>query len=143
MVRLESCKLPIQMKINWKRYINENQDSVMIKCFFKISNSSGNNNEITKQEFNDDNIKSAYLKTLKSVWDNFDNIENIFSEKVLEKIPADLHWELPNVLYLKTKEICSDAHQNWKVKYVIPEINENTTFEDLYEKWFKNLLGLI
>jgi hypothetical protein len=115
----------------------------MIKCFFKISNSFGNNNEIIKRRIDDDNIKSAYSKIFISISDNFDNIEDIFSKKVLEKIPTDLHQELPEILYLKTKELCSDVHYKWKSDNGIPEINENTTFKDLYEKWFKNIISLI
>jgi GTPase Era involved in 16S rRNA processing len=114
----------------------------MIKCFFKISSSGGNNNETIKRKIDDD-IKSAYSKIFVNISDNFNNIEGIFSEKVLEKIPVDLQQELPEILYLKTKEICSNMNYKLKADNVIPEINENTTFEDLYEKWFKNLLGLI
>jgi hypothetical protein len=116
----------------------------VLKNIFKVFNFYDNQNkEIIKLEFNNENIKSAYSKILKSIWDNFDNIEDIFSEKVLVKIPADLHWELPDILFLKTKEICSDVHHNWKVKYVIPEIKENTTFKDLYEMWFKKIISLV
>ena len=114
----------------------------MIKCFFKISNSGGNNIETIKRRIDDD-IKSAYSKIFMNISDNFNNIEGIFSEKVLEKIPVDLQQELPEILYLKTKEICSNMNYKLKADNVIPEINENTTFEDLYEKWFKNLLGLV
>jgi hypothetical protein len=116
----------------------------VLKSFFKVFHLYDNQNkEIINLEFNNENIKSAYLKILKSVWDDFNNVEDIFSEKVLEKIPADLHRELTHILYLKTKEICSDEHHNWKVKYVIPEIKENTTFKDLYEIWFKNIISPI
>jgi len=115
----------------------------MIKCFFKISSSGGNNNGIINRRIDDDDIKSAYSKIFINISDNFNNIEGIFSEKVLEKIPVDLQQELPEILYLKTKEICSNMNYKLKADNVIPEINENTTFEDLYEKWFKNLLGLI
>jgi len=114
----------------------------MIKCFFKVSNSGGNNNEIIKRGIDDD-IKLAYSRIFINISDNLKNIEGIFSEKVLEKIPVDLQQELPEILYLKTKEICSNMNYKLKADKVIPEINENTTFEDLYEKWFKNLLGLI
>ncbi len=93
-------------------------------------------------EFTDKNLIEAFCKAVSctGLGDFENNGEKYFANNVLISIPSTLQSEFPQNLSQCVIRICTQEPYSWEVNTDVPNIDKNTTFQNLFDTWFKNLL---
>lgn len=96
------------------------------------------------RELNELNRREAYCKVLVCTGIGAagtpEGCKDLMDKIVWVVVPESMHESFPAKLIACTVQICTDEPYEWKVINEEPEITENTTFEKLYQEWFKEIL---
>lgn len=64
-----------------------------------------------------------------------------FEKVILISIPENMHSEFSSNLLQCAINICTNEPYYWQVDNKQPEINSNTTYKDLYNNWFLEIIS--
>jgi len=94
-------------------------------------------------EISEEKLKSAFFRTLVhlglTIFET--EYEKYFSNKILLTVPLEKQKQFPRKLRQSAVYICTRSPYQWRVDDSTPQINDNTTFEDLYNQWFKTIIS--
>jgi hypothetical protein len=96
-----------------------------------------------KAKFNSINRHNAFFRTLAhtglSAFET--DGEQYLPDKVLVTIPAIMQNEFPQNLLQSAIYICNKTPFLWNVQDTLPNITDTTTFQELFDNWFKRILS--
>jgi hypothetical protein len=64
----------------------------------------------------------------------------LLPEKVLVRIPASMHSDYPARLLAGAIRVCSHNPYGWRVQQEEPTIAVSTTFQSLWDDWFRRIV---
>ena len=90
-----------------------------------------------------ENLKKAYLETLKSTGIGAveSNSDGVLAEKVKKAIPLEKQDTYPEVLLEAAKRICTREPYGWIVRDELPSIDDNTSFQMLFDDWLSRMVN--
>lgn len=68
------------------------------------------------------------------------DLDALLPQNVWKVVPEAMHKDYPAKLLEATKAICTKAPYGWTVDELAPEIDDETTFGDLYNDWFTAII---
>lgn len=83
-------------------------------------------------------FKNAFANMLDLIGFNANEIMTNMSQKVLVLVPTEKRDNIADELLLCMGKVCSTAPYDWDIKDTVPNIQDSTTFEDLFNGWFIN-----
>jgi len=93
--------------------------------------------------FDESTLKKAFFEVL--CHSNFSAFakegEENMSSNVLIATPVEMQEELPETLLESALFVCTKAPYEWSVNDTKPQIEKETTFKNLYDNWFRNILS--
>lgn len=95
-------------------------------------------------ELNESNLKKAFCQVLActGIGAAIANCDEVLKQNVLVAVPVEMHSDYPARLLACAIKICTNEPYYWSVKEEEPQIDAETTFQSVYEKWFlKNICG--
>jgi len=95
------------------------------------------------REINEENAREAICRVLSCIGIGAaeENCEEMFERNTLVAVPAAMHNDLPDRLLGCAVNVCTDEPFEWTVEQTAPEIDEETTFEHLYQDWFVQIIA--
>ena len=93
-------------------------------------------------DLNEENAKDAYCRVLAAtgIGAAVNDCDDILPQIVWVVVPADMHEDYPARLLAAAIQICTDEPYEWTVEDTEPEIDEESTFESVWEEWFTQIL---
>jgi hypothetical protein len=94
------------------------------------------------RELNEQNAKEAYCTVLAAtgIGGAVNNCDDVLPQIVWVVVPADMHEDYPARLLAAAIQICTDEPYEWTVENVEPEIDEESSFQSVYDEWFTLIL---
>jgi hypothetical protein len=94
------------------------------------------------RELNEENLKEAYCKVIActGIGAAEDNCDEVFPKLVKVVVPQPMHDDYSAKLLACAIKICTNEPYGWRVTEREPDIKDNTSFADLYESWFREIV---
>jgi len=89
-----------------------------------------------------DNLKLAFCRSLACAGIGAANTscDNLLAEQFGHIVPTDIHAAFPSRLLDCATTVCSSPPYSWQVDQVEPTIKKTTTFQDLLDTWFRDVV---
>ena len=91
---------------------------------------------------NEENLKKAYFKVIEctGIGAAVHDAETLLPENVLKTVPQSMHEDYVARLLGCAINICANEPYEWTVKNEDPAIDENTTFQSLWDNWITEII---
>ncbi len=91
---------------------------------------------------NEKNLTEAYCKALActGIGAAVNHCDDLLTKVVLLVVPQDMHDDFPEKLQLCANKICTDESYGWRVDQIKPSVDSETTFKDIFDKWFSQIV---
>ena len=95
-----------------------------------------------KLELNEENAKRAFSEVIAAtgIGCAAQDCDALLPEKVLVRVPQDMHADYPGRLLASATRICSRDPYGWSVEDQEPTIDACTTFQSLRDLWFLKII---
>ncbi len=95
-----------------------------------------------RSAFTLENLKLAFCRSLACAGIGAANTscDNLLAEQFGHIVPTDIHAEFPSRLLDCATTVCSSPPYSWQVDQVEPTIKKTTTFQDLLDTWFRDVV---
>jgi len=91
-------------------------------------------------EYNEKNLMHAWCKTLACTKigqaENPSGCAELQPKEVKKTVPEPMQDAYPTALHLCAIRVCTNKPYLWQVASIMPEIDDTTTFEELFADWF-------
>ena len=94
------------------------------------------------REVNETNLREAYCKSIActAVGAAESDCDAVLPKAIKLVVPQAMHPAYATTLKACVVKICTAAPYHWTVNDVTPAIGDTTTFQSLYDTWFKMIV---
>lgn len=88
------------------------------------------------------NLKESYFKVLAStgIGAAVNNGELLLPKQVMVIVPESMHNDYPARLLGSAIQICANEPYLWTVKNIEPQVDQDTTFQTLWDQWMIEII---
>jgi hypothetical protein len=93
--------------------------------------------------YSEENLKKAFADTIAgtNIGAATQGPDALFPKLVKVVVPLDMHDGYPSRLLGSANQICCKDPYGWSIDQREPTVADDTTFEMLYENWFKVIIS--
>jgi hypothetical protein len=93
--------------------------------------------------FTEESLKKAFCDTVActNIGAATQGPDALFPKLVKVVVPLDMHDGYSTRLLGSANQICGNDPYGWNVDQLEPTVGDDTTFEMLYENWFKGIIS--
>lgn len=91
---------------------------------------------------NEENAKKAFGEVLvgTGIGAADGGCDALLPEEVLVRVPHSMHADYPAKLLAVAIRVCSHDPYGWRVQQLEPTIEVSTTFQSLWDDWFRQIV---
>jgi hypothetical protein len=87
-------------------------------------------------------LKEAFCKALActGIGAAEGNCDDVLTKNVKKTVPVSMQSGYPGKLLECVTKVCIGEPYKWGVDQKVPDISDTTTFKELYDKWFEEIV---
>jgi len=87
-------------------------------------------------------LKEAFCKALActGIGAAENNCDEVLPQVVKHVVPQDQHSDFPVRFLACVTKVCTGDPYKWRVDQKVPDSSDTTTFQELYDGWFKDIV---